>query len=187
MGMSRPVHVGPGPSVKTACAGLTKWDYARKRIVGAHIMRLRADDSAAVGGFADFTDAAHPLRVYPPLHKSQAPAATSLSRSFLEFIWYAGGNARLRVEVFSGPTGTQRLIILPLFPICKIFFVRTHECVDRDMPERSFFGSVPDNIRHFGLVGIVSPDKAGRRRTVPGVRQAGPTQYGGTKLTRKPS
>ena len=48
MQITGPVHVGPGPSVKTACAGLTKWDYARKRIVGAHIMRLRADDSTLV-------------------------------------------------------------------------------------------------------------------------------------------
>lgn len=67
-------------------------------------------------------------------------------------------------NVFPCPIGTQRLIILRLCPICKENFVQTHGCVGRDMPERSFRGSVPGNIRHLGLVRIVSPDKAGRPR-----------------------
>ena len=77
MGMSRPVHVGPGPSVKTAYAGLTVWNLSPKMCCRGRRPRRPAPPVPATPDKRR-AGSSRPTRVL-----SQAPpAAIPLSRDF---------------------------------------------------------------------------------------------------------
>ena len=77
MGMSRPVHVGPGPSVKTAYAGLTVWNLSPKMCCRGRRPRRPAPPVPATPDKRR-AGSSRPTRVL-----SQAPpAAIPLSRVF---------------------------------------------------------------------------------------------------------